>query len=73
MYLSDQEAVITRQLHRHCRQVDVNALAICYPLELSPRQARNLERINILQPHQPLRSPPEVLQIGEIGFFLLVT
>lgn len=73
MYLSYQKAVITRQWDRHCGQVDINGLAISDSLETAPHEARNLESIYILQPHQPLSGPLEVFQFGKICLFLLVT
>lgn len=73
MYLSNQKAVVTRQRDRHCGQVDINRFAISDSLETTPYEARNLESIHILQPHQPLSGPLEVFQFGQIGLFLLVT
>lgn len=73
VYLSDQKAVITRQRDRHCRHIDIYRLSIADSLETTPHKACNLEGINILQPHQPISSPLEVFQFGQIIFFLLKT
>lgn len=73
MYLSNQKAVITRQQDRHCGQVDISGLAVSDSLETTLYEARNLERIHILQPHQPLGSSLEVFPFGQTRLFLLVT
>lgn len=73
MYLSNQKTVVTRQWNGHRGQVDFSGLAISDSLETTPYEARNLESIHILQPHQPLSSPLEVFQFRKIWFFRLVT
>lgn len=73
MYLSDQKAVITRQWDGHCGQVDISGLAISDSLETTLYKARNLKSVDVLKPHQPLSSPLEVLQFGQLSLFLLVT